>query len=413
MEFNEAEGIYRKVIKNNPNHLDANYLLGTLYVQCNNFGDAERYLTRAEAINPASPMVKVNLANLYRVQKKYDKAVEGFTRAIALKPDLPQAYFGLGSVLEETGEDEQRVSDCYFRALSLDSNIPEVHQSVGRIFFKACRPEAVEHFEIARRLNPQLKGIYKDLGLAYLRGGKTQKAVEALVLAETESPDDVAVRYYMAVAHEREPDQELKELFCTEEFDRFAKTFDELLVGKLNYKAPSQLIELLRENCGNDVKFNNVIDLGCGTGLSGIAFRNYAEFLTGIDISGRMLEAAAARKCYDLLLQGSIVEQLNNGDAVYDLFIAADVFIYLGGLDKLLATVKTKASRHAMLVFSTECCDGEGFVLKASGRYAHSPKYIESQADLFGFEVVSEKRVKLRTEGPNWIMGDVYLLICK
>ncbi|WP_237754240.1 tetratricopeptide repeat protein [Geobacter sp. OR-1] len=354
--------------------------------------------------------MKVNLGNLYKAQGKYDKAVECFTRAIQLKPDLPQAYFGLGSALELRGDNEQQTNDCYFKALSLDPSIPEVHQAVGRRYFKARKPEALDHFETAKRLNSELPEIDRDLGLAYLRYERSPEAAECLKIAVTKCPDDATARFFLAVAQGEEPDPELKKKYYQEEFDRFAPTFDGLLVDKLGYRGPSQLVDLTKEHCGNEIKFNNAIDLGCGTGLSGVAFRDHARTLSGIDISEKMLEAAAGKNCYDRLLRGNILEVLITCEEKFDLFIAADVFIYIGDLAPLFQEVKARADRNAMLVFTTESCDGEGFVLKASGRYAHSPAYIHSVADHYGFKVMGEKEVQLRTEGADWIMGNCYLL---
>lgn len=410
MKFEEASTLYKKFLKANPNHLDANYLLGTLFAQTNRLNEAEKYLAKAADLQPTSPMINVNLGNVYKAQKRYDAAIACFTRAIQMKPELPQAYFGLGSVLDVTGENQQKAQECYLRALSLDSKIPEVHQAIGKIYYKEGKPEALHHLTTAQRLNPRLPGISKNLGFACLRYNKTGEAIEHLKAAAIESPNDIEVRYFLVVAQGGEPDHELKIAYVKEEFDGLALSFDELLYDKLKYRTPSKLVDLLKKHCGDNVVFPSAADLGCGTGLSGTVLRPHTGFLVGIDISENMLAEAAKKGCYDKLLHGSIIEQLYSVDAKFDLFMAADVLIYIGALDQLFETVQNAAQKGALLLFSTENCAEAGFILKPSGRYAHNSEYILSLAQKYSFEIVSRESSEIRAEGSDWIMGELYLV---
>ena len=233
MNLDEAKTLYRKIIKNNPDHLDAINLLGTIHAQQGNLKEAASCLVKADRLNPFSPLVKVNLGTVYKEQGEYELATRCFTRAIELKPDLAQAHFGLGSVLHKTGEDIEKAKEHYFTALSLAPNIAEIHQGIGRIFFGEGNPDATECFETARKLNPRLKGIQLDLGKAYLRYDRVKDAQECLHLANEQDPNDVSVRYFLAVAQGVEPDPKVAEKYLSCEFDRFAPNFDRLLVGKL------------------------------------------------------------------------------------------------------------------------------------------------------------------------------------
>ncbi len=48
------------------------------------------------------------------------------------------------------------------------------------------------------------------------------------------------------------------------------------------------------------------LDLGCGTGLSGAAFRGMVDVLTGIDLSTKMIARAKAKGIYDDLVHVDI-----------------------------------------------------------------------------------------------------------
>ena len=47
--------------------------------------------------------------------------------------------------------------------------------------------------------------------------------------------------------------------------------------------------------------FGAMLDLGCGTGLGGAAFRPFVDRLVGVDLSPAMIAQAAAKGLYDRL----------------------------------------------------------------------------------------------------------------
>ena len=46
------------------------------------------------------------------------------------------------------------------------------------------------------------------------------------------------------------------------------------------------------------------LDLGCGTGLTGIILREIAKHLTGVDIAAKMLAHAKEKEIYDEFSRG-------------------------------------------------------------------------------------------------------------
>lgn len=79
-------------------------------------------------------------------------------------------------------------------------------------------------------------------------------------------------------------------------YSTFAEGFDQLLLDKLSYQTPQKLRAWLDElQCvrNRDNKpLVRTIDLGCGTGLSGLAFRDCTLHLEGIDLSPEMIRKA-------------------------------------------------------------------------------------------------------------------------
>jgi predicted TPR repeat methyltransferase len=150
-----------------------------------------------------------------------------------------------------------------------------------------------------------------------------------------------------------------------------------------------------------------VLDLGCGTGLSGVALRSLARQLTGIDLSPRMLARARERNLYDCLMEGDLVEVLAGQAASYDLVAAADVFVYIGDLEAVLASVRQALRPGGWLAFSIESLAAGEYRLLPTGRYAHAPAYIEALARRHGFERVTEQAVTLRVEQGRPVAGQL------
>jgi predicted TPR repeat methyltransferase len=192
-------------------------------------------------------------------------------------------------------------------------------------------------------------------------------------------------------------------------FDDYAERFDDSLVEKLHYKLPFIIKELIIKLNNANSKFKNVIDLGCGTGLSGTDLRSISNNLTGVDISVNMVSKAESLGIYDSLIVGDIVEVLSLTKKKYDVFIALDVLIYIGEVKLLFNTVKKCCKKNALFIFSIEIQEGDDYSLLKSSRYAHSENYILNITSGI-FKVISSQKQKLRKEGGIWIDGKVYIM---
>ncbi|WP_050977605.1 class I SAM-dependent DNA methyltransferase [Herbaspirillum lusitanum] len=82
--------------------------------------------------------------------------------------------------------------------------------------------------------------------------------------------------------------------YLEKHFDRYAETFNANLVGSLGYRGPQLMAQGL-DIIGAAGKQYDVLDLGCGTGLCAPIVAAHARSLTGVDLSGKMLDQARAR----------------------------------------------------------------------------------------------------------------------
>jgi predicted TPR repeat methyltransferase len=193
-------------------------------------------------------------------------------------------------------------------------------------------------------------------------------------------------------------------------FSRYAIGFDNHL-AKLAYRGPEMLSELARQFCQPDGTLD-ILDLGCGTGLSGAPFRGHARRLEGIDLTPEMLEQAHRRGIYDHLHAGeahAVMAALP--EAAFDLILAADMLIYVGDLDRLFDLAARVLKPGGSFLFTVESgAAGSGFCLNRSGQYSHADDYIRSMA---GDRLPVADRIDgmLRIEAGKFMPGQAWRLV--
>lgn len=365
-KHNEAIRLYQMILMKEPKHLDANYLLGTTYAEIGKWEEAKKYLLRAEKIMAESPYIKVNLGNVYKAQGDNETAFVYYLNALMLQHDLPEARHNLSIV-----------------AALLEEESPETAQ------------------------------VCFEYGLMCMWGGRAEEALAVMQIGNCLDPENAHLNYFIAIMEGNSPGLELQKAFAEQEFDKLAPYFDNKLNGELQYDAPRHIDALLKQVCGSALDFPSVVDLGCGTGMVGQVVRSYAGHLTGIDISEKMLEVAAAKQTYDQLIKGDVVEKLLSAERAFDLFVAADVLIYVGDMAALLDAVKKKANPGALFLFTTEKNVLGGVELQMSGRYAHGREYVQDAVATNGSELVEVVEIPLRKEADHWILGDLYCVKMK
>jgi len=105
------------------------------------------------------------------------------------------------------------------------------------------------------------------------------------------------------------------------------------------------------------------------------------------------------------------VEFLEGEPQGYDLVVAADVLTYLGNLAPFFKAVSDACRPNGLLLFSLEyLADGEDFVLRRSGRFAHATAYVETLAGQYGFAVKAQQQTTIRKEKEQWIAGNLFCL---
>nr|WP_314258242.1 methyltransferase [uncultured Devosia sp.] len=191
-------------------------------------------------------------------------------------------------------------------------------------------------------------------------------------------------------------------------FDQYAPKFEAALVDKLGYRVPDMLDEMVQAEMARlgIAGFSRALDLGCGTGLMGERLRGKASYLEGIDVSAAMIAETARKGIYDSLHKAELVAALNARRADTDLVTAADVFIYCGAIQPVLAAMVPAMQPGGLAAFSLEAHDGpEPHFLRPSLRYAHGIDATRDALLLAGLEILRFETAVLRFDRGAPITG--------
>lgn len=308
---------------------------------CGRHQEALSLLTEASWLDSRSPEVLLALANARFAADDLSRAIGDFERVLRIATG------------DGTREAEARA---------------EAHFRLGEAWGAMDEPaRAARHFRAAQQNDP-----------ADRRGA-------AIRLAEMDAagpPKRASAAYVRAL------------------FDGYAPRYDTHMTGALAYKGPAALkaaAEAAGMSAGDGYR---AIDLGCGTGLSGAAFRPFCAALTGVDLSPRMTAAAEASGHYDAVATGDLLTALAAAEAGFGLAIACDTLIYLGDLAPFFAALRKALAPQGFFVFSTEKAgpDAEGYEIGATRRFRHTERYLREMAAAHGFDMLSLDSEALRTE---------------
>jgi predicted TPR repeat methyltransferase len=247
-------------------------------------------------------------------------------------------------------------------------------------------------------LVPNYAAAWFALGEAREKLGDRAGAVTAFARAQAADPQDRHGASLHLIRLGAAPAAAMPDAYVRSLFDGYAPGFDAALTEGLGYRAPELLLHAVQAT-GTAMKFGSALDLGCGTGLAGVAFRPFRDWLVGVDLSPAMLAQARGKGAYDRLVEGDALNFLTGEAAAktrHHLILAADVFMYLDALAPVLKAAANVLS--GLIAFSVETHDGDGVILRDTLRYAHGAAHVRDAIAAAGLNLVSLDSASTRTE---------------
>lgn len=219
-DLNTAERLYRSALDRDPNHADANNLLGVAKQQTGHLAEALRYFDHAISASPGLAMFHFNKGNALRDLERLEEASDCYRRSLEIDPTFHPASLNLGAILVRTDNPKeaqhffQQIVDeepmnaaallnlgkCHHingdielayrtlkRALNADIKSAETHLALGRVLIDANNLDAAKPaLEHAVELDPRSS-------LAHLTLSIVLGAVGAYKDAQTHSEKALAL----------------------------------------------------------------------------------------------------------------------------------------------------------------------------------------------------------------------------
>ncbi len=442
-KFIAAQKSYAKAIELNPNFSDAYYNQGVLLLKLGDLAQAQSSLEKSLSFNPKNAAVYGQMAQIFLQKADYPQAINYLQKRLLLQPNhldswhyLGMAYLTLNQledavhsfekVLQFTHQhpecyehlaiaylkldDKEKALTYFLRQLEVQQTANAAYNIGVLLIEKGRHKDAIEYLKHAIILDPLHLPAHLNLGVEYLKLQNQSEALNHYQQAAAIKPDDPEIQHIiLALTQNKTPDKAPAE-YLKNLFDQYAGYYDKHLTEALRYRVPQQIHAAIYQEAKIEQAEWNILDLGCGTGLCGELFKEFAAKLSGIDISEEMVAVAKNKKIYDQLIVGDIEEHLDSFTEL-DLILAADVFTYIGELNEIFKRVKKALKKEGWFAFSVEKTTKSPFELQASIRYAHSQEYLESLIKEYGFKKIRLEETKLRTQKDQPVRG--YLVVLR
>ncbi|MBB5191609.1 putative TPR repeat methyltransferase [Silvimonas terrae] len=405
----EAEAAYQAILAHSANAL-ALHGMGILRHQQGNGAEALRYLVDACTQMPDIAGWRNDLGNVLAGQGAQLDAAGQFLAAIERDGSNATYWNNYGAMLQAIGRDND-AGPAFERAVALAPHQIDALDNYGNWLMRhGHEQEGAGYVCRAYVLKPAEGQPPAMRGIAFYRLGRIHDAAQVYRDWLAREPGNPTAAHLLAACSGENVPSRCADDYVQSTFDDYAATFDARL-EQLGYAIPQALDDTLAQLAAPRRQWH-VLDAGCGTGWCGPFLRGYASALTGVDLSGKMLEQARHRAVYDQLIQAELTAWLDQTPERFDLVCAADLMIYFGDLLPLFAAMHRAMSPGSLLLFSAENTHGpmqeHDFQLLPSGRYGHGHQYLTETLAQSGFVLKQIKQQVVRQEFgrpvPGWVV---------
>lgn len=176
-EYKDARAFWKKSAESDPSSPIAHYNLGVIYNDIGLYPEAEEELKKALSLSPAYADnavkgVAENLANTYRLQKKFNEALAQINKIIESGIYNFGTYQCLGTIYLDM-RDEEKAEEAWKKGLSLNPISAGLLYNLGLLYLQKSQfSKAKEFFRQAIEYNPDL--YYAHYSMGYILDGEGQ-----------------------------------------------------------------------------------------------------------------------------------------------------------------------------------------------------------------------------------------------
>jgi len=189
--YEKALQYYEQAAKTDNNSASAYYEIANADVQLNKIEDAEKASEKAVGIDKdANKWYMLQLSDIYRFEKKWDKAADLYQRLIGIEPGNMEYYLRLAAIYEAAGNTAEAIKE-YDKIEKTFGVVGEVALEKVKLYTAEGKyDKAVDILNTLIEKNPGEPSYYQLLAETWLKAGKEAKALEVYNTLLAKNPND-------------------------------------------------------------------------------------------------------------------------------------------------------------------------------------------------------------------------------
>jgi len=173
----DAENFFKKVLNNNPDHLESIFFLGILQAKKKDFEKAKDFFIKVIKIDSSYIDAHYNLGIVFNELKDFQNSINCYEKTIQIDSNHADAHNNLGMVFYKL-KDFQNSINYYEKAIQIDSNNVHAYNNLGNSLIGLERTkEAVDYYKKAIEIDSNYIKAHENLGIVFYKLREFQKAI--------------------------------------------------------------------------------------------------------------------------------------------------------------------------------------------------------------------------------------------
>jgi len=281
-DYPQARQQLRQILDRQPNHPNANFLMGELAELEENYREARHYYERAAHSEPeqADIYYRLGIVLSNHFQGEEEHAAKCFKRALKINDDHIDAHYQYAMLMSDALNRPKKAVKYFKKTLKLKPDHPFAHYDLALLYYRLGeREDAREAYQNAIRINPELQTAENDAAFGYREpaGSRPEagRVKQPAAPVSTESSNGYEER------EENFTDEENVELSAIEALKENITRLEELLHSRTT--APTRLRQ-------DDGKGKIVLITGATSGIGRATAKEFAEHGYRLILTGRREE---------------------------------------------------------------------------------------------------------------------------
>jgi tetratricopeptide (TPR) repeat protein len=145
--FEEAIGIYNRILCTSPGDADTHHLIGLLYAECFQWDHARNAIESAIHHNPNKAIFLRSLGDVCRSAGDHPAAMAAYTQALRLFPEDSDTLLNLGNLLHAGGDLKKAIA-IYEKILTARPGDPQAINNIGKTLYdQGDIDSAIEYYD--------------------------------------------------------------------------------------------------------------------------------------------------------------------------------------------------------------------------------------------------------------------------